>query len=209
MIPYCKVFLGTTTYQKIRENITRDYDVQHFKRSIYTMRTASKRITSLCFDTVSWDRLTESCEKVQPAKWKCRSRYSSARSERWVRFTTVACAKRYESCQQNRGFFLHTKPTCSSTNPKWRKGCSVHIKIELHCTPVFSVGRARNHGRAFRAGNNSHAFHENLIADERDNTRSALCRWNVHVVTVSDRPAPRRSAKVAFQRLRLRPIFSR
>ena len=92
------------------------------------MRRASKGITSLCFDTVSWDRLTESCEKVQSAKWKCRSRYSSARSERWVRFTTVACAKRYESCQQNRGGFLHTKPTCSSTNPKWRKGCSVHIK---------------------------------------------------------------------------------
>lgn len=170
------------------------------------MRRASKGITSLCFDTVSWDRFTESCDKVQPAKWKCRSRYSSGRSERWVRFTPVACAKRYESCQQNRGVFWHTKPTCSSTNPKWRKGCSVHIK-ELHCTPVFSVGRARNHGKVFRAGIMTHAFHENLIADERDNTRFALCRWNVHVATVSDRPAPRRSAKVAFQWLH--PIFSR
>lgn len=95
-IPYCKVFLGIT-YQKIRQSITRDYDVQHFQRSIYTMRRALKGITSLCFDTVSWDRLTESCEKVQPAKWKCRSRYSSAPLERWVRFTTVACAKRVVS----------------------------------------------------------------------------------------------------------------
>ena len=149
--------------------------MQHFQRSIYTMRRASKGITSLCFDTVSWDRLTESCEKVQPAKWKCRSRYSSAPLERWVRFTTVACAKRYESWQQNRFFFAY-KTHMFFHKPEMTKGLFRAHKKELQCTPVFSVGRARNQGRIFRAGNMTHAFHENLIADERDNTRFALCR---------------------------------